>query len=290
MSMESPTIGELLAIARSRFTGAGLDDPATDARVLVAGLSGLSFTELATRSREDADPMLIETLRQAVERRLSHEPVHRILGEREFYGLPMSLSPATLEPRPDTETLVDRMLPYLRQLVSMHGTIDILDMGTGTGAICLALLHECPQANGTATDISAEALQTAESNARRNGLEARFRVLQGSWFEPVFGRFHAIVSNPPYIRSDVVSGLSPDVRLFDPADALDGGQDGLDAYRAIAENAARFLLPDGVIGLEIGFDQRAAVTDLFGKAGFMLVEAAKDYGGNHRVLVFANAS
>jgi release factor glutamine methyltransferase len=288
--MESPTIGELLATARSRFTEAGLDDPATDARVLVAGLFGLSFTELATRARETADPLLLDPLHQAVERRLRHEPIHRILGEREFYGLPMSLSPATLEPRPDTEILVDRMLPYLRRLASVHGAIDILDMGTGTGAICLALLHECPQASGVATDISAEALETATSNARRNGLAERFQTRQGSWFAPVSGRFHIIVSNPPYIRSDIVSELSPDVRLFDPAAALDGGQDGLDAYRAIAEGAAEFLRPDGVIGLEIGFDQRDQVSGLFENAGFMRVEAARDYGGNDRVLVFANAS
>lgn len=290
MTAENPTIGELLTGARICFTEAGLDDPATDARVLVAGLFGLSFTELATRARETADPMLLGQLHQAVERRLRHEPVHRILGEREFYGLPMSLSPATLEPRSDTEILVDRMLPYLRRLASVHGAIDILDMGTGTGAICLALLQECPQASGIATDISAEALETATSNARRNGLAERFQIRQGSWFEPVSGRFHIIVSNPPYIRSEVVSELSPDVRLFDPAAALDGGQDGLDAYRAIADGAGGFLQPDGVIGLEIGFDQRVAVTNIFEKTGFTLVEAAKDYGGNDRVLVFANRS
>lgn len=290
MTAESPTIGELLARARSRFAEAGLDDPAVDARSLVAGLFDLSFTELATRRNEIADPSRAETLKAAVERRLRHEPVHRILGEREFYGLPISLSPATLEPRPDTEILVDRMLPHLRRLAASHDTIDILDLGTGTGAICLALLHECPQARGLASDISAEALQTAEANAARNGLSVRFRTAHGPWFAPVSGRFHAIVSNPPYIRSEVMETLSPDVRLFDPAAALDGGADGLDAYRAIAEGAAGFLQPDGIIGLEIGFDQRISVTALFEAAGFRLIEAARDYGGNDRVLVFANGS
>jgi release factor glutamine methyltransferase len=290
VTAEVPTIGEMLAFARSCFAEAGLVEPAVDARSLVAGLFDLSFTELATLGNEIADPSRVEALKGAVERRLRHEPVHRILGEREFYGLPMSLSPATLEPRPDTEILVDRMLPHLRRLAASHGSIDILDMGTGTGAICLALLYECPQARGLASDISAEALQTAEANASRNGLSARFRTAHGPWFEPISGRFHAIVSNPPYIRSEVMTTLSPDVRLFDPEAALDGGADGLDAYRAIAEGAAQFLQPDGVIGIEIGFDQRISVKALFEAAGFLLVEAAKDYGGNDRVLIFANGS
>lgn len=289
MTIEGRTIGELLADARSRFTEAGLQDPATDARVLVAGLFGLSYTELAIRGRDEADPTKARALSEAIGRRLRHEPVHRILGEREFYGLPMSLSPATLEPRPDTEILVDRMLTHLRRLAGLHGAVELLDMGTGTGAICLALLHECPAAIGLASDISAEALQTAQANAQRNGLSSRFRTAQGPWFSPISGKFHAIVSNPPYIRSDIVPTLSPDVRLFDPAAALDGGNDGLDAYRAIAEGVGHHLHEDGVIGLEIGFDQRISVTGLFEAEGFQLLEATQDYGGNDRVLIFAKA-
>ena len=228
----------------------------------------------------------VETARAAIARRLNHEPVHRILGEREFYGLPLKLSPATLEPRPDTEILVDTALPYARRLVEEHGNIHILDLGTGTGAICLALLHQCPQATGVGSDISSEALETAQANAVRNGLAARFETVQGSWFEAIHGRFHVIVSNPPYIESSVISTLAPEVKNFDPPAALDGGLDGLDAYRAIAKDAARFLHRDGIVGVEIGYNQRKTVTSVFEGAGFFLIEAVRDYGHNDRTLVF----
>jgi release factor glutamine methyltransferase len=282
-----PTMGAVQAAARNRFAEAGLDDPAADAKVLVAVLLGLNFTELVIRRHEIVNAVQLTRIDEAIARRLKGEPVHRILGEREFYGLPLSLSPATLEPRPDTEILVDRMLPHLRRLAAAHGAIDILDMGTGTGAICLALLQECPQAMGLGSDVSAEALLTANANAARNGLASRFRTVEGSWFSPISGRFHGIVSNPPYIATDVIATLPAEVRNFDPVAALDGGSGGLDAYRAIAEDAAKFLHDDGVLGLEIGYDQRLTVTALFEQSGFVLIEAAQDYGHNDRALVFS---
>ncbi|OCI95003.1 protein-(glutamine-N5) methyltransferase, release factor-specific [Agrobacterium sp. 13-626] len=280
------TVAGLFQEVRARFIEADLDDPATEARILVGGLLQLSSTELVTRGAEAVAPDRVEAARAAIARRLNHEPVHRILGEREFYGLPMALSPATLEPRPDTEILVDTVLPHARRLATDHGTIHLLDMGTGTGAICLALLHECQQAMGIGSDISGEALETARANAARNGLAARFDTVQGSWFEAIHGRFHVIVSNPPYIESSVISTLAPEVKNFDPPAALDGGLDGLDPYRAIAKDAARFLHQDGIVGVEIGYDQRKTVTSVFEGAGFFLIEAARDYGHNDRVLVF----
>ncbi|MFJ6326349.1 MULTISPECIES: peptide chain release factor N(5)-glutamine methyltransferase [unclassified Rhizobium] len=285
-SGQGSTVAGLLQEVRVRFAEADLDDPATEARILVGGLLHLSSTELVTRG---ADAVLLEDVekaRAAIGRRLNHEPVHRILGEREFYGLPLRLSPATLEPRPDTEILVDTMLPHMRRLESQVGNVHLLDMGTGTGAICLALLQECPQATGVGSDISSEALETARGNAERNGLAARFTTVHGSWFEAIHERFHVIVSNPPYIASSVISTLAPEVKDFDPPAALDGGLDGLDAYRAIAKDAARFLHPNGMIGVEIGYDQRETVTSVFEGAGFLLVEAVRDYGRNDRVLVF----
>lgn len=281
-----PTVSQMLAEARRRFTEAGIEDPATDARVLMAGLLDLSATEMLTRGSDPVGARL-PTVQAAIERRLSHEPVHRILGTREFYGLPLSLSAETLEPRPDTEILVDTMLPYLRDLARTDGNIHILDVGTGTGAICLALLSECPDASGIGSDISADALRTARSNGERNGLGDRFETIQSSWFENIRGSFHAIVSNPPYIASSVIHGLAPEVTKFDPAAALDGGQDGLDAYKAIAKDAARFMQPSGVIGLEIGYDQRNDVTGIFEAEGFKFLESVKDYGQNDRILVFA---
>ena len=283
---QGPTASELLQEARARFAGADLDDPATEARILVGGLLHLSATGLVTHGAEPVSEEDAARVRAAVARRLNHEPVYRILGEREFYGLSLRLSAATLEPRPDTEILVDTMLPHVRRLESQIGNIHILDIGTGTGAICLALLHECPKAMGVGSDISSEALETARGNAERNGLAARFRTAQGSWFEAIHERFHVIVSNPPYITSNVISTLAPEVKDFDPPMALDGGLDGLDAYRAIAKDAARFLYQNGMIGVEIGYDQRETVTSVFEGAGFSLVEAVRDYGQNDRVLVF----
>lgn len=286
MSGASRTIAELLKDARNRFEDAGLDDPAVEARMLISGLLGLSSTDLVTRGNEAVAGEQDQAVRAAIERRLLHEPVHRILGEREFYGLPLRLSPATLEPRPDTEILVDSVLEHARRLASVHESIHILDLGTGTGAICLALLSECPQATGTGSDISQEALETARANAERNGLGDRFTTVESNWFEAIHGRFHVIVSNPPYIQSSVISTLAPEVKMFDPSAALDGGQDGLDAYRAIAVDAGRFLHQDGVIGVEIGYDQRVAVTAIFEEQGFTLIEAARDYGHNDRALLF----
>ena len=287
MTASGRTVSAVLSEARRRFSEAGIADPATDARLLVAGLLGLSATEMLTRANEAPANDRIAAIDAAIERRLQHEPVHRILGEREFYGLPLSLSAGTLEPRPDTEILVDVMLPYLRSLASSGADLHILDIGTGTGAICLALLSELPQAKGIGSDISSDALATAKANAARNGLQGRFEALQSSWFENIDGRFHAIVSNPPYIASKVVHDLAPEVTKFDPAAALDGGPDGLDAYRAIAKDAARFLRPDGIVGLEIGYDQRDDVTAVFEAAGFQRLASVKDYGQNDRVLVFA---
>ncbi|PKA42651.1 peptide chain release factor N(5)-glutamine methyltransferase [Rhizobium sullae] len=287
MTGARPTVSKVLAEVRRRFTEAGIADAATDARLLVAGLLKLSPTEMLSRSNEPLAADKEALIQAAVERRLAHEPVHRILGEREFYGLPLSLSAETLEPRPDTEILVDAVLPYLRTLAKTEEHLHILDLGTGTGAICLALLRECPEASGIGSDVSVDALRTAESNAARNGLKERFETVQSSWFQNIHGTFHAIVSNPPYIASNVIDNLAPEVTKFDPAAALDGGPDGLDAYKAIAKDAARFVQPNGVIGLEIGYDQRNDVTAVFEAAGFRCVESVKDYGQNDRVLVFA---
>ena len=178
------------------------------------------------------------------------------------------------------------MLPHVRRIVAAKGAARLLDLGTGTGAIVLALLKEMPEAEGTGSDISEDALATAGENASRLGLSKRFAGVRSHWFDKIIGRFDIIVSNPPYIRSDVIPALEPEVRDFDPLAALDGGPDGLAAYRAIAADAGDFLEKDGVVGVEIGFDQKETVTAIFHAAGFKLAQAGRDYGGNDRVLVF----
>lgn len=281
------TSRDLILEARRRFEAEGIPDAATDAKMLVSGLLGLSQTDLVLRGDQPVDDALLAGIEQAIVRRLAREPVHRILGRRDFYGLQMGLSTGTLEPRPDTEVLVDAVLPHLRHIVAVKGSAEIVDLGTGTGAIALALLAECPEARAIGVDISQDALATAARNAERNGLAQRFQARQSSWFDQLPEKFDLIVSNPPYIRSDVVLTLDPEVQIFDPAAALDGGKDGLDAYRAIAEQALAHLHLHGLIGLEIGWDQREAVTQIFEKKGFSLIEWRKDLGGNDRVLVFA---
>jgi release factor glutamine methyltransferase len=276
-----------MAEARRRFEAAGLVDPATDARVLICGLLNLSPTTLLLDGDNPVAADLVARVQEAIARRLAREPAYRILGWRDFYGLDLALSQGTLEPRPDTEILVDAILPHLRSMVVAGLKPKIVDLGTGTGAIALALLQECPEAEAMGIDISEDALKTAAANAERNGLSSRFTTRAGPWFERTSERFDIMVSNPPYIRSDVVAGLEPEVTNFDPMAALDGGADGLEAYRAIAAEALEHLEDHGLVGLEIGFDQRDDVTQIFEKAGFSLLEERRDYGGNDRVLVFA---
>lgn len=285
--MSAPeTLGALQRWLREQLTEIGVDDPSGDARVLLSGLLGVQPVVLLLESQRALQAGEFDQVVAALERRKRREPVHRILGRREFYGLDLALSAATLEPRPDTEILVDHVFPHLQRVIERKGRAEVLDLGTGTGAILLALLSECAEAFGTAVDISAAALETATQNARATQVAERFRAVESDWFEKIEGRFDIIVSNPPYITTAVVAGLAPEVRDYDPAAALDGGADGLDAYRRIAEGAAAHLEEGGILGLEIGFDQKASVSALFEAAGFSCLEAAKDYGGQDRVLIF----
>ncbi|MHB0950546.1 MAG: peptide chain release factor N(5)-glutamine methyltransferase [Allorhizobium sp.] len=289
MTNQAETVSGLTAQAKRRFAEAGLSTPSTDARILISGLLGLSLSQVIVRGSDTVPPKECVQIHEAIERRVRREPVYRILGHREFYGLDLQLSPATLEPRPDTEILVDHLLPHLKRIVAENGRARILDLGTGTGAIALALLKECPQAVAVGSDISKDALSIARRNADLNGVADQFETVQSAWFESVNGLFDIIVSNPPYIPTAAVADLEPEVRNYDPAAALDGGEDGLDAYRAIAEKVGDFVRPGGIVAVEIGHDQKDAVSYLFEKAGFLLAEAFRDYGGNDRVLLFAQA-
>jgi release factor glutamine methyltransferase len=280
------TLADLHREARAALAQAGIADPKLDARLIVEHFSGTSRADAVSRPEMPVDPEKAGAIREAIASRISGEPVHRILGFREFYGLKLFLSPETLEPRPDTETLVDAVLPFLRQRAAGEDACRILDLGTGTGAIALALLAEVPQAAAVGVDISADALATAARNALENGLSGRFEPVRSDWFEKISGRFHVIVANPPYISSEELETLQGEVRNFDPARALDGGADGLDAYRTIAAQANAYLEPAGRVAVEIGYTQKEAATRLFEAAGFRILEARKDLAGHDRVLVF----
>jgi release factor glutamine methyltransferase len=279
-------LGLLLKAARARLAAAAVADPALDARLIVEHFSGTTRTQAIADPECGVDAGAIAAIDAALRRRVAGEPVHRILGYREFYGLRLSLSPETLEPRPDTETLVEAVLPFVKATAERQGECRILDLGTGTGAIALALLAEVPEATAVGVDISADALATANRNARENGLSGRFRTVESNWFEKISDSFHVIVANPPYIPTEELETLQGEVRNFDPARALDGGADGLDAYRVIAKQAKAYLEAAGRLAVEIGHTQKEAVGPLFEAAGFRIVEARKDLAGRDRVLVF----
>jgi release factor glutamine methyltransferase len=279
-------LGPLLRAARARLAVAGIDDPALDSRLIVEHFSGTTRTQAIAEPAQEVGSAALSAIETALRRRVAGEPVHRILGYREFYGLRLSLSPDTLEPRPDTETLVDAVLPFARATAERFGECRVLDLGTGTGAIALALLSVVPAATATGVDIAPGALATAMRNAGDLGLGGRFKALHSNWFEKVSGRYHVIASNPPYIRGEDIENLQGEVRDFDPRRALDGGADGLDPYRVIAAEAAGFLEAQGKVAVEIGHTQKDEVAGIFAAAGYRLTDARRDLGGNDRVLVF----
>ncbi|MGF7006451.1 peptide chain release factor N(5)-glutamine methyltransferase [Aminobacter sp. BE322] len=281
------TLSALHLAARRRLADAGISDAGLDARLIVEHFSATTRTDAVLRPDTPVAAAVVRQVEAALDRRIAGEPVHRILGFREFYGMRLGLSTETLEPRPDTETLVDAVLPFVRDTAAREGVCRILDLGTGTGAIALALLAQEPHAVATGVDVSDDALATAAANAAGLGVAGRFTAKKSDWFAGIDGRYHLIVSNPPYIPSSEIEDLQHEVRNFDPRRALDGGPDGLEPYRAIASGSARHLEEGGCVGLEIGHDQRRDVTELFERAGYDLIAQRKDLGGNDRVLVFS---
>jgi release factor glutamine methyltransferase len=251
----------------AQFKGAGVDSADLDARILVGSVLGLDLTGLIAAAARILNRDEAECLEGFARRRIAGEPVARILGLKEFWGLPLRLSPATLVPRPDTETVVEAALEILRAETSRGAPLRIADLGTGSGAILLALLSELPDAYGVGTDISVPALRTARDNARQLGFMARAAFVACDYAAALSGPFGLIVSNPPYIRSAEIASLQAEVRDHDPRRALDGGFDGLDAYRLIASHASRLLAPGGVLVMEVGHGQSGDVQGLLTAAG-----------------------
>jgi release factor glutamine methyltransferase len=275
------TRAQVQAQVRQALAEAGIGSAALDTRLLLRHALGIDATELLARPDEPVDAQGGAALAALVARRLAHEPMARILGEWEFWGLPFGLSPDTLVPRPDTETVVATALDLFP--VS-DGPIRIADFGTGSGCILVALLVERPAASGLGVDRSHAALRTARQNALLNGVGDRARFLAANWGDALNGAFDLIVSNPPYIATRVVGTLDPEVREHDPVRALDGGPEGLDAYRDIMRDAPRLLAPGGRIILEIGYDQAEAVMALAGARGLEIVTLRHDLGGHHRCI------
>jgi len=287
--VSNPFTGHTVETARrtltARFRTNAIDSAELDARILVGAALGLNLTGLITAATRPVTAAEAERLEDLACRRLKGEPVARILGAKEFWGLPLQLSAATLVPRPDTETVVELALEMLRAGPGPDHPLRIADIGTGSGAILLALLSELPDAVGIGTDISAAALQTASANARHLELARRAAFIACDYAAALSGAFDLIVSNPPYIRSAEIIHLAAEVRDHDPLGALDGGSDGLDAYRALVPQAARLLAPGGALVVEVGHDQSAEVERLMMAAGLMLERPPKaDLAGTARAV------
>lgn len=278
-----PTVREARRLLAQRLMRSGSTSPGLDARLLVEGSLGI----------ENADPDLpltpeaLARLDDFAARRAAGEPVWRILGEREFWGLPFRLSRATLEPRPDSETIVEAALAQFAG--RREEQLKLLDLGTGTGCLLIALLSELPRARGVGIDLSHEACRTAAANAALNGVDDRATFRQGNWTEGLAGRFDLIVSNPPYIPSAEIATLSVEVREHDPVLALDGGADGLGPYRLFASSLPPLLAPGGVVLFEIGAGQGADVVALMRAGGLELRGSRNDLGGHERALIFTLA-
>jgi release factor glutamine methyltransferase len=253
----------------ARFRSAAIDTAELDARILLGAVLGLDLTGMITAAGRILSANESRQLDGFTRRRLAGEPVARILGQKEFWGLPLKLSAATLVPRPDTETVVEFALEILRADGAIEKPLQIADLGTGTGAILLALLSELPAATGYGTDISTEALETARANALALGLGKRATFIACDYASDLSGRFDLIVSNPPYIRSADIADLATEVREHDPLAALDGGDDGLDAYRTLIPQAAGLLAPGAALVVESGIGQSEAIEALMTVAGLV---------------------
>ena len=280
--MPPDTVAALLRDARGRLAAASAT-PDLDARLLLQSAAGLSHADVIADPGRRLAACACDRFAAALARRLAHEPVSRILGQREFYGRPFQLTPDVLDPRPDTETLIDAALPLLASGARLR------DLGTGSGAIAVTLLAERGDVTGVATDLSPQALEVARRNAAALGVLSRLDLVAGSWFDAVDGRFDLVVSNPPYIPLADIGGLARDVRDFDPLLALDGGPDGLAPFRIIAAGAGAVLNPGGKIVVELGAGQDVEVAGLFADLGYRCRGEYRDLGGHVRCLAFAVA-
>lgn len=282
------TLGHALAEGAARLSAAGIDGARRDARLLLADAAGLEPGVVTGWPERALEATALATFRSHVARREAREPVARILGRREFWSLSFALSPATLDPRPDSETLVEALL---EQVPDRQRPLTLLDLGTGTGCLLLALLSELPCAWGLGIDRSPDAAALARRNARSLGLDARAAFLVGDWAAALSptggtGGFDLIVSNPPYLARDELARLDPEVARYDPPSALEGGADGLDAYRALAVHVPRLLRRGGWAAFEIGAGQAVSAAAVLAAAGLAPPDLLADLAGRPRGLLF----
>ncbi len=278
------TVSDALAWTADAFRGAGVPDPQTDAEWLLVDLLNISRSELPLHARRSLTSAQHQRLRAAVAQRKRRVPLQQILGQTEFYSLPFKITPHVLIPRPETEHLVEALADRLKNGPSPR----ILDIGTGSGAIAVALGHTLPESRIVASDLSANALRVARKNARLNHTENRIAFVRGDLLCPFrpHPAFHALASNPPYIPSNDLPRLQPEVRDFEPRLALDGGPDGLRFHRPLISQAGACLLPGGWLALEVADGQAPTVAALLSQRSELgQIETVRDLGGVERVLL-----
>jgi release factor glutamine methyltransferase len=278
---EAPLLREVLRHAEALLREAGVDTPELDARLLMGAALGMTREHMLIHATARLNPAQVTRVLGFIARRAAREPVSRILGRREFWSLDFHLSPATLDPRPDSETVIEEALA---SLPDKQAPLSILDLGTGTGCLLLALLSELPNATGTGVDRSEEAVTTAMANARRLWLGQRARFTVGDWGTGLTEPFDLVISNPPYIPDGDIESLSPEVVRFDPLAALAGGPDGLDAYRAIVAQLPNLLKSHGKVIFEVGAGQSSDVAALLDAAGFTGIGTRRDLAGVERTV------
>jgi release factor glutamine methyltransferase len=283
---ETPLLREVLRHAEALLREAGVDTPELDARLLMGAALGMTREHMLIHATAKLNQAQVTRVLGFIARRVEREPVSRILGRREFWSLDFQLSPATLDPRPDSETLIDEALAGIPD---KKAPLSVLDLGTGTGCLLLALLSELPNASGTGIDKSEEAVATATANARRLGLGQRARFAVGDWGAGLTERFDLVISNPPYIPEKEIETLAPEVVRFDPVAALAGGPDGLDAYRTITAQLPNLLKINGKVIFEVGAGQARDVAALLAGAGFRDIDTRRDLAGVERA-VFGHLS
>ena len=287
------SLGQASSAAASLLRRASIETPELDARLLLCHAAGLTHEELVADGDAALPPDAAARFGASMERRLAGEPVSRILGVREFYGRPFRIDASTLDPRPDTETLIEAALSLANERGWREAPIRVLDLGTGSGAILVTLLAELPKATGIGVDVSLPALAMARRNAGTLGVGPRAAFIASDWLDALDGRFDLIVANPPYLAAAEIAGLAAEVKGYDPRLALEGGADGLAAYRRIAGRLGEFLRPGGAALAEIGFHQGDAVLGLLREAG-LIIEDGKclrcDLAGRPRVAIVHAAS
>lgn len=276
------SIAEVLAVMTRMFADNGIETAPRDARFLLQGILGVDGAQLLSGSARPLSDSA-GSVSDAVRRRLAHEPVSRILGRRDFYGREFIVTPDVLDPRPDTEAVIDLALDVIKSSELSGRALTIADIGTGSGILIATMLAEFPDAKGVATDISPAALEVARRNAERLGVADRVSFVATSGLDGCFGPFDLLISNPPYISKDEIAGLEPEVRDFDPVVALDGGADGLDIYREIARNAVKLQRPLLIV-LEVGWTQADAVEAIFVAVGARPLGRRADLGGHTRAV------